>query len=75
MCIRDRPNLKPKGTTGIIKGLTSIIPFKKILNLLFIYQKAFIRSKLYDQYELVFLYQIFHPLHVDEYDESEQIQE
>ena len=28
------PNIKPKGTTGIIKGLTSTIPFKKILKLL-----------------------------------------
>ena len=48
------PNIRPKGTTGIIKGLTSITPFKKILKLLFICLKSFIRSKLYDQYELVF---------------------
>ena len=35
------PNISPNGTTGIIKGLTSIIPFKKILNLLFILLKIF----------------------------------
>ena len=34
--IERTPNIKPKGTTGIINGLTSIIPFKKILKLLFI---------------------------------------
>ena len=52
--IARTPNIKPKGTTGIINGLTSIIPFKKTLRLLFIFLKVFIRSRLYDQYELVF---------------------
>ena len=67
------PNIKPNGTTGIIRGLTSIMPFKKVLKLLFIFQKLFIRSKLYDQYELVFLFQIFHRLHVDECDGNVRI--
>ena len=35
--IARTPNIKPKGTTGIISGLTSAIPFKKILKLLFIF--------------------------------------
>ena len=35
--IANTPNIKPNGTTGIISGLTSIIPFKKTLKLLFIF--------------------------------------
>ena len=52
--IERTPNINPKGTTGIINGLTSIMPLKKIFKLLFIFYEAFIRSRLYDQYELVF---------------------
>ena len=51
--IAKTPKIIPNGTTGIIKGLVSFIPLKKICDLLFINQ-TFIRSKLYDQYELVF---------------------
>ena len=39
--IAKTPNINPNGTTGIIKGLTSIIPFMKILSLLFILFKSF----------------------------------
>ena len=46
--IASTPNIKPNGTTGIINGLTSITPLKKTLRLLFIFKKAFIRSKQYD---------------------------
>ena len=47
----NTPKMIPNGTTGIINGLTSCIPFKKILSLLFIYKlKLCIRNKLYDQY-------------------------
>jgi hypothetical protein len=48
--IASTPNIIPKGTTGIIKGLTSVTPFKNILNLLLILKIVFIRNKLYDQY-------------------------
>ena len=64
--------LIPNGTTGIIKGLISFIPLKKFL-IYCSFLQAFIRSKLYDQYELVFLFQIFHLLRVDEYDVNAQI--
>ena len=39
--IERTPNIKPNGTTGIISGLTSKIPFKKTLNLLFILESFY----------------------------------
>ena len=35
--IASTPKIIPKGTTGIIKGLTSVTPLKNILNLLLVY--------------------------------------
>ena len=70
--IANTPKIIPNGTTGIISGLVSFIPLKKFFDLLLILQ-AFIKSKQYDQYVLVFLFQISHLPRVDECDENEQI--
>ena len=43
------PNIIPNGTTGIIRGKTSIIPFEKVLDLEYIYLialRAFVKYDL-----------------------------
>ena len=71
--IARTPNIKPNGTTGIINGLTSTIPFKNILKLLFILLKSFLLEANYMiNMNWPFDTKFFVNLHVDGYDESEQ---
>ena len=51
--------------------ITEFYMLKKFFNLLLIC-KNFIKSKQYDQYKLVFLFQIFHLFRVDGYDVNVQ---
>ena len=42
--IANTPKIIPKGTTGIIKGLVSLIPLKKFFYLLLIYEYFLLKA-------------------------------